>query len=151
MSTQSPPKEKSEPVLYSDVKRRRRRTCSICKCIFIASAALFLFFACFVARELVRSFAQTTGRPYPQLFANKTLEEVDDLQGVVRPLVDETTKFDIIATVRVRQWMARRKPALPTGVSGERVIYSGTIFKGLTLQDENVHTKVNLSIPLGAL
>ena len=67
---------------------------------------------------------------------------------VVQPLVDGTQTFDIVATVWFKDeiqnfgqesravWMA---------------IFSDTIFHGLRLQDKNVKTMVNLSVPIKVL
>ena len=67
---------------------------------------------------------------------------------VVRPLVDGTQTFDIVATV----WF--KDEIQDFGQESRAVwmaIFSDTIFHGLRLQDKNVKTMVNLSVPIKIL
>lgn len=84
--------------------------------------------------------------PHSNLF--QTLEVPYKLDEVVRPVVDSTQTFDIVATVWVKDEIQKsgqesRVVRLP--------IFSGTIFRGLRLQDKNVKTAVNFSLPVNVL
>lgn len=72
---------------------------------------------------------------------------------VVRPLVDESTKFDILATVWARCIPEVDEPGAigPCDLDGERSIFSDVIFRGATLEDGHAYAAVNLSVPLKSL
>lgn len=83
--------------------------------------------------------------PHESLYAKTTLAEVSDPREVVRPLIDEDHPFDVVATVWTtiqgaqQSWMAM-KP--------ERILFSDTIFRGVSFKSNGAHANVNLSIPL---
>ncbi|KAJ3523865.1 hypothetical protein NMY22_g11248 [Coprinellus aureogranulatus] len=96
-----------QALLYSKPPPKRS---GLRKFIYVSLTALFLLFVVYEAQKQVRHISQLLGRPYPQLFSNATsLAQVEDVTTVVRPLVDEETKFDVVATVRVREGMKRRR------------------------------------------
>ncbi|KAF6745662.1 hypothetical protein DFP72DRAFT_925470 [Ephemerocybe angulata] len=125
----------------SRLKRLMFRGCMVVSCLVVLGIAKFA--------SVLYKRAQ-----FPHQFMYKDLkpEEVEDWSNVVRPLVDENTKFDIVATV----WVANRtfdftlgnEWAQWAGQSPEEHIFSGVIFRGVTLSDKHVHARVNLSIPL---
>ncbi|KAJ2932404.1 hypothetical protein H1R20_g4725, partial [Candolleomyces eurysporus] len=130
------------------VPTRKRRT-SGCKCMLFAVGILISLLVSIGIAKFVSSIFYGIREPHSFLYENKTLAEVKNMSTVVRPLVDRDQKFDIVATVWVRtldpldnaseqyDWM-----------HGEDHIFSDTVFHGVTLMDEHIHTKVNLSIPL---
>ena len=83
--------------------------------------------------------------PHESLYEKKTLAEVLDLRDVVRPLIDKDQPFDVVATVWTtiqgarQSWMTR---------DPEKILFSDTIFRGVSLKDKDAHARVNLSIPL---
>lgn len=88
-------------------------------------------------------------KPHPDLYANTTVDKAD-WSKVVRPLVDERTKFDIVATVWSKTPGERKGDEGLAGSApdGEQVLFEGVVFRGVTLKDKHVHTSVDLEIPL---
>ncbi|RXW19303.1 hypothetical protein EST38_g6558 [Candolleomyces aberdarensis] len=130
------------------VPSRKRRT-SGCKCMLFAVGILISLLVSIGIAKFVSSMFYGIREPHSFLYENKTLAEVKNMSTVVRPLVDRDQKFDIIATVWVRTLDPRYDASKQYDwMHGEDHIFSDTVFHGVTLMDEHVHTKVNLSIPL---
>lgn len=90
-----------------------------------------------------------------QLFVRKQDSgRVKNIATIVRSLVDRNQKFDIVANVWVR---TLKNPVQDIQserygwAHGEENIFSDTVFRGVTLMDEHIHSKVNLSVPLATL
>ncbi|KAJ2932394.1 hypothetical protein H1R20_g4724, partial [Candolleomyces eurysporus] len=127
----------------------RRRRMSGCKCMLLAVGILISLLVSIGIAKFVSSVFHGLREPHNSLYENKTLAEVKNMANVVRPLVDRDQKFDIVATVWVRTLDPRDDASGRYGwMHGEDHIFSDTVFRGVTLMDEHVHTKVNLSIPL---
>lgn len=126
-------------------QRRKGRSC--CGWFFSLATALVSLVVILVLAKAGAELYHVASLPHAFMYENKTLEEVQDLQTVVRPLVDEQQKFDIVATV----WVPTSKTVRGRSLEEEDHIFSDVIFRGLTLQDKHVHAQVNLSIPLNIL
>ncbi|KAJ2929921.1 hypothetical protein H1R20_g7160, partial [Candolleomyces eurysporus] len=126
----------------------RRRRMSGCKCMLLAVGILISLLVSIGIAKFVSSVFHGLREPHNSLYENKTLAEVKNMANVVRPLVDRDQKFDIVATVWVRTLDPRDDASGRYGWMHEDHIFSDTVFRGVTLMDEHVHTKVNLSIPL---
>jgi hypothetical protein len=150
MATSNPGYEKPSPDPVPAPRRKRR--VSGCKCL-IATGILISLLLSMGTAKLVSEVYRGVREPHDALYENKTLAEVEDMSTIVRPLVDRNQKFDIVATVWVRTLDAPVDPLCERyeWMHKEDLISSDTVFHGVTLMDEHVHTKVNLSIPLGTL
>ncbi|KAJ3523861.1 hypothetical protein NMY22_g11250 [Coprinellus aureogranulatus] len=102
--------------------------------------------AVWVASDLWSRFEIWAYTPHQFLYENRTLEEVTDLQEVVRPLVDRDQRFDVVATV----WSRRPGPHIGAR-NAEDVLFSDVVFRGLTLGSKGVRSQVNFSVPLSVL
>ncbi|KAJ3520164.1 hypothetical protein NMY22_g12871 [Coprinellus aureogranulatus] len=132
------------------VKRPPRRL-SGCRCLlYTAFTFLGLLFVLYLAKFAVKTAGKAT-KPHPDLYANTTADKAD-WSKVVRPLVDEQTKFDIVVTVWAKAPGERKGDEGLSGSApeGEQVLHDGVVFKGVTLQDKHVHSTVDLEIPLEA-
>jgi len=72
----------------------------------------------------------------------------DTPHEIVHPLIDKDQKFDIVATVWIRDvkgTKTRDKNLVET------VIFTDTIFSGIKMSDKNIRTSVNLDIPTDVL
>jgi hypothetical protein len=134
------------------LRTRTQRTSLSCKCTTIIVGAIFALVGYVVFVLLAWELYWNVREPHHWLYAGKTAEEVQDWSTVVRPLVDQNQKFDIVATV----WA--RKPhqdgehyGIMWHQPAEEPIFSGVVFRGVTFLDQHIHTKVNLSIPLKTL
>ncbi|RXW19290.1 hypothetical protein EST38_g6566 [Candolleomyces aberdarensis] len=126
----------------------RKRRISGCKCMLLAVGILILLVSIGIAR-FVSSVLHGVREPHNLLYENKTLAEVKNMSTIVRPLVDRDQRFDIVATVWVRTLdSGDNASGQYDWMHGEDHVFSDTVFRGVTLMDEHVHTKVNLSIPL---
>ncbi|KAF5318932.1 hypothetical protein D9611_013689 [Ephemerocybe angulata] len=128
----------------------KRKRPSGCRCLLLSCGTLLALLVLAGIGALAHFGYQQARQPHGFMYANKTLEELDDLSTVVRPLIDEDRKFDILATVWVVDYAAdfenRRRAWV--GPAPEYHIFSDVIFRGLTLKSKHVHTQVNLTIPL---
>ena len=132
--------------------KRPPRRLSGCRCLlYTAFTFLGLLLALYIAKFTVKTAGKAT-KPHPELYANTTLDRAD-WGKVVRPLVDQRTKFDIVATVWAKTPGERRGDEGLAGSApeGEQVLYEGVVFKSVTLKDKHVHSTVDLEIPLDAL
>jgi hypothetical protein len=118
--------------------------------MLIAIGVLITLLGSIGMAKLASSIFKGMREPHNFLYENKTLAEVRNMSTIVRPLVDRDQKFDIVATVWVRRPDPRDNASWYWG-HGEEHIFSDTVFHGVTLMDEHVHTQVNLSIPLETL
>jgi hypothetical protein len=132
------------------VPSRKRRT-SGCKCMLIAVGVLLTLLGSIGIAKLASSIFKGMREPHNALYENKTLAEVRNMSTIVRPLVDSDQKFDIVATVWVRTLEPQDNASWHYWTYGEEHIFSDTVFHGVTLMDEHVHSQVNLSIPLETL
>ncbi|KAJ2932378.1 hypothetical protein H1R20_g4723, partial [Candolleomyces eurysporus] len=133
------------------VPTRKRRT-SGCKCMLFAVGILISLLVSIGIAKFLSSLYHVMQEPHSFLYENKTLAEVRNMSTVVRPLVDRDQKFDIVATVWVRTLDPRDGASEQYNwMHGEDHIFSDTVFRGVTLMDEHIHTRVNLSIPLETL
>lgn len=133
------------------VKRPPRRL-SGCRCLlYTAFTFLGLLLVLYIAKFAVKTVGKAT-KPHPQLYANTTADKAD-WSKVVRPLLEEQTKFDIVATVWAKTPGERKGDEGLEGSApdGEQVLFEGVVFNGVTLQDKHVHTTVDLDIPLEKL
>ncbi|TEB26708.1 hypothetical protein FA13DRAFT_1776774 [Coprinellus micaceus] len=131
--------------------KRPPRRLSGCRCLlYTAFTFLGLLLGLYIAKFTVKTAGKAT-KPHPELYANTTLDRAD-WGKVVRPLVDQRTKFDIIATVWSKAPGERRGDEGLAGSApeGEQVLYEGVVFKSVTLKDKHVHSTVDLEIPLDA-
>ena len=120
--------------------------------MLIAVGILIALLVSILVAKIASSIFNGMREPHDFLYENKTLAEVKNMSAVVRPLVDRDQKFDIVTTVWVRKLDPRdNASARYDWMHGEDHIFSDTVFRGLTLMDEHVHTQVNLSIPLETL
>ena len=129
----------------------KRQRASGCKCLLYTGVILCTLLGTIWIGRVVTAMANSARNPHSSIYENKTLAEVEDLSMVVRPLVDETQKFDIFATVWARDPGPRNLGGPFLFIQQEHPIFSDVLFQGVTLRDRHVHAKVNLSIPLESL
>ena len=82
-----------------------------------------------------------------------------DLATIVQPLIDHTSRFDILVTVWRREPFLKSIPRadaegihdVPVYINRqgneETPVYQGTLFKNISLKDRNLHTTVKYRIP----
>ncbi|KAJ2932407.1 hypothetical protein H1R20_g4730, partial [Candolleomyces eurysporus] len=136
--------------LFPGTVTSRKRRISGCKCMLLAFGILIFLLVSMGITQFVSSVLPGVREPHNLLYENKTLAEVKNMSTVVRPLVDRDQRFDVVATVWVRTLDPRwdRASERHDWMHGEDHIFSDTVFRGVTLMDEHIHTKINLSIPL---
>jgi len=90
--------------------------------------------------------------PHSTMYVEKPLEEIEDRSTVVRPLVDEQQKFDIVATVWARRPGGSRNFVRVAALyKDDDALFHGVVFEGVTMLDKHVHGQVQLSIPMDVL
>ncbi|KAF6754770.1 hypothetical protein DFP72DRAFT_898713 [Ephemerocybe angulata] len=120
---------------------KRRRTSVNCKCLLVSGGIFAGLLAVLGIAKIAVNISREIRSPHAFMYENRTIAEVQgagEMAKVVRPLVDERQKFD----VRAKVW------STVNGDGGLKEVWDGVLFKGVTLQDKHVHTKVGLSVPL---
>lgn len=87
-----------------------------------------------------------------RLYHGKANAEVSDWSQVVRPMITKNTTFDIIASVWVRDERgADGVIRVDGGEYQERLIFSETVFRDVSLKSANALANVTLSVPTSHL
>ncbi|KIJ29222.1 hypothetical protein M422DRAFT_37030 [Sphaerobolus stellatus SS14] len=127
----------------------RRKRASVCKCFFFTVAVTAIFLVGVRVVSILSTFRNDLMHPHKWMYQSATLDELEDPGSVVRPLVDRTQAFDIVATVWIRaEATSQIKEAVPPK---EVPLFSDTVFQGMTLKDKWAYNEVNLRIPTKVL
>lgn len=121
----------------------RRR--GICKCLCYAFTVFIGFITVVLGVLFIRGPWMDSLAPHKHLYQDLSN---DTPHEIVHPLIDKDQKFDIVATVWIRDvkgTKTRDKNLVET------VIFTDTIFSGIKMSDKNIRTSVNLDIPTDVL
>ncbi|KAJ6495435.1 hypothetical protein C8R45DRAFT_171031 [Mycena sanguinolenta] len=102
---------------------------------------LFGLDVCLHFYQIGKNFFTVSRFSHSDVFQNQTLEEVEDRNSVVRPLVDGKQLFDIAVSI----WAPSVDGNSGSAVS-EAPLFSDILFRGLRLADK--HRSVNLTYRL---
>ena len=123
-----------------------RNRSSGCKCFLITILTSIVSLAALSIGILLMNLIHRE-RHATLLYKPKSADAVDPNPGaVVRPLIDEKQKFDIVATVWLRTNDSNSESTIST-LPAETAIFTGKVFHGLTLKDKSIHTTVNYIVP----
>jgi hypothetical protein len=107
--------------------------------VFAGSAVTYL---------IVSSMRYALRNPHSKLY-HKTPEPEVIWSNVVRPMITQGDSFDIVATVWVRDDEGNDGGMYVDGEERpERLLYSGTLFRNLSLESKNVFSNVSLRVPI---
>lgn len=130
----------------------RKRSISSCTCLlYLALIAIVLIVIRFFT-VTIYAMIENAQSPHKAIYQNVTsMEEVKNRANVVQPLVGEGQKFDVAATVWVRDSTYEGEGADGDGIRNERALFSDVVFRDLTLKDKNKYTSVHFQLPLSIL
>lgn len=132
--------------LNPGVSQRKPR--SVAKlCVWLALLVCVIFGGIGV-HSVISNIWYGLRHPHSRMYHDKPDKEVSDWSQVVRPMITKDSKFDVVASVWVRDDMAKDSTIrLESNDYPERLLFSGTVFHNVHLKSKNELANVTLSIP----
>ncbi|KAF5346852.1 hypothetical protein D9756_010607 [Leucocoprinus leucothites] len=97
----------------------------------------------------VKGIVYQLRHPHSQMYYDKPESEINDWSIVVQPMIGKKDSFDIVASVWIRDDDGRDGGLYVDGKEQpERLIFSETVFRDLTLKSKNVLKNVTLAVPI---
>lgn len=138
-----------DPGISNVAKRKQLRvTFSVGRCCIWTSFTVTTLII-FAVAGLVALPMMGKGHPHRKYLADAKISVENEPNRVVKPLVDNSTKFDIAATVFIRD--AQEAPHHEDGRFKEIPLFSDVVFQDRQFGDKEQTAVVNLSIPLDVL
>ncbi|KAF9449356.1 hypothetical protein P691DRAFT_728077 [Macrolepiota fuliginosa MF-IS2] len=125
-----------------------RKPRSIGKLCLWITLGIGLVFGGMAAFSFVRNFWYRMRHPHREVYHNTPEDGVLDWSQVVRPIVTKESKFDIIASVWVRDDSGKDGVVIIDGEErAESLVYTGKVFQGVDFKSNNVFANVTLRVP----
>ena len=119
-----------------------------CKCVLITILTSFVLLAALCVGTILLRLFHHGREPHAALLYKTKFADTVDPAAVVRPLIDEKQTFDIVATVwlRTNDSSSESTTSIST-LPAQKVIFTGKVFRGLTLKDKGIQATVNYTVP----
>lgn len=129
-----------------------RKPRSVAKLCLWSILLIFIFFGGIFAYIVIDGVWNTIRYPHSEMYHDKPDSEVSDWSQIVRPMITKGSKFDVVASVWIRDDAAKDSTIrIDNEDHPERLLYSGTVFHNVHLESKNQFANVTLSIPTGHL
>ncbi|KAF8992166.1 hypothetical protein BDQ17DRAFT_1546592 [Cyathus striatus] len=120
-----------------------RRPVSIWMCYFYTTTIFLLSTLAVLKLADPWRFYKNIRSPHASIYQNATLDKILNRTSVIQPMIDEKQKFDIVASVWVRDGPISEENEAVT----EKLLFSDIVFRDVTLKDKGVMNEVNVQVP----